>query len=146
MLLEPILLQQDMEPTLLSCHHMLKVELIGFDGFMNYIAKEYSCTLCGKKFTKIPAEKKVVSAHDSHKQFVVDCFGCKIKTLQFATGDANGSVIASGTTQKKNTAELDAYQSAVKQGIQPNSTRTKDVQKAIDISNKTGIAFDASKS
>ena len=60
--------------------------------------------------------------------------------------DANGSVIASGTTQKKNTAELDAYQSAVKQGIQPNSTRTKDVQKAIDISNKTGIAFDASKS
>ena len=41
-------------------------------------------------------------------------------------------------------SELDLYESAVKQGIQPETTERKDIEKAIAISDKTGVAFDAS--
>lgn len=48
------------------------------------------------------------------------------------------------TAQKKWDKELDLYKSARAQGIQPASTKTRDIRKAIEISNKTGKAFDAS--
>lgn len=48
------------------------------------------------------------------------------------------------TAQKKWDKELDLYKSARAQGIQPASTKTRDIRKAIEISNKTGRAFDAS--
>lgn len=48
------------------------------------------------------------------------------------------------TAQKKWDKELAEYRSARAQGIQPASTRTKDIRKAVEISNKTGRAFDAS--
>lgn len=76
-----------------------------------------------------------------HPDFVDGCFGCKVSTLQLATGDANGNMIASGWSQKKWDQELSLYRKARAQGIQPDTTKTKDIQKAIDVSNKTGYAY-----
>lgn len=47
------------------------------------------------------------------------------------------------TAQKKADKNLDAYESARKYGIQPKSTRPRDVQRAIRISEQTGEAFKA---
>ena len=79
-----------------------------------------------------------------HPEFVEGCFGCKVGTLQLATGDAASNIIASGTTQKKWDKELGLYKQARAQGIQPDGTGTKQIQKAIDVSNRTGVAYDAS--
>jgi hypothetical protein len=47
------------------------------------------------------------------------------------------------TTQKKWDNELALYRKAREQGIQPTSTKTKDIRRAIDISDKTGQAYGA---
>jgi hypothetical protein len=47
------------------------------------------------------------------------------------------------TAQKKADKSLDAYEKARKYGIQPKSTRAADVQRAVQISEKTGTAFQA---
>lgn len=75
-----------------------------------------------------------------HPEFVEGCFGCKIATLELGTGDAGRP---ESMPQKKWTKELDAYAAARKQGIQPAGTSLKQVQKAVDDSNKVGKAFDA---
>jgi hypothetical protein len=43
---------------------------------------------------------------------------------------------------KKDDKELDSYYSAVKQGIEPRSTRQKDIDAAVKFSNEGGKAFD----
>jgi len=73
------------------------------------------------------------------------CFGCKAKTLQLATGDAAGNIIASGTTQKKWDKELDFYKQARAQGIQPEGTNRKAVEKAIEASETLNKAYNAEK-
>jgi hypothetical protein len=45
------------------------------------------------------------------------------------------------TEQKKWDSELAAYRSARAQGIQPDGTRTQQIQKAVEISDKTGRAY-----
>jgi hypothetical protein len=75
-----------------------------------------------------------------HPEFVEGCFGCKVGTLEMGTGDAGR---ADSMPQKKWNKELDLYKSARDQGIQPAGTSTKQIQKAIDDSNKVGKAFDA---
>lgn len=47
------------------------------------------------------------------------------------------------TTQKKWDAELAAYRSARSEGIQPDGTRMKDINKARVISDQTGSAYGA---
>ena len=44
---------------------------------------------------------------------------------------------------KKASKELDSYAKARKEGIQPKSTRSKDIERAVRISDKTGTAYDA---
>lgn len=78
-----------------------------------------------------------------HPEYVEGCFGCKIGTLQLATGDANGNVIASGTTQKKWDSELQFYRDARAQGIQPESTNRKAVEKALEASAELNKPYDA---
>jgi hypothetical protein len=46
-------------------------------------------------------------------------------------------------SQKKWDKELNLYKDARNQGIQPAGTSTRQVQKAIDDSNKVGKAYDA---
>jgi hypothetical protein len=62
------------------------------------------------------------------------CFGCKAKGLQLATGDASGNIIASGTTQKKWDKELNFYRDARAQGVQPEATTRKAVERALEAS------------
>lgn len=45
--------------------------------------------------------------------------------------------------QKRWDSELAAYKSAREQGIQPSSTSRAAVERALDISNKTGTAYQA---
>ena len=44
--------------------------------------------------------------------------------------------------ENKDNKELDSYWSAVKQGIEPRSTRQKDIDAAVKLSNEGGKAFD----
>ena len=48
------------------------------------------------------------------------------------------------TPQKRWDAELNAYSDAVRQGIQPAGTSMNKIQDAVEISQRTGRAFDAS--
>lgn len=75
-----------------------------------------------------------------HPEYVEGCFGCKISTLELGVGDANSKV--SMSTSKWD-AELKAYKDARAQGIQPAGTSMKQIQKAVEISNKTGKAYGA---
>ena len=43
---------------------------------------------------------------------------------------------------KSDNKELDSYYSAVKQGIEPISTKQKDIDAAVKLSNEAGKAFD----
>jgi putative FmdB family regulatory protein len=44
--------------------------------------------------------------------------------------------------EKKDNKELDSYYSAVKQGIEPISTKQKDIDAAVRLSNEASKAFD----
>lgn len=46
-----------------------------------------------------------------------------------------------GTTQKKWDAELSAYSAARKQGIQPDGTTMRHVEKAVRLSERRGAAY-----
>jgi hypothetical protein len=47
------------------------------------------------------------------------------------------------TRQKRWDSRLQAYRAARRQGIQPDSTKLPDIQRAVEISNQTGVAYDA---
>jgi hypothetical protein len=73
-----------------------------------------------------------------HPEYVEGCFGCKASTVDLNPGEASTRLTMSA---KKWDNELALYRQARAQGIQPDSTKTKDIRKAIDISNKTGRAY-----
>ena len=76
----------------------------------------------------------------THPEFVEGCFGCKALTVDLNPGEANSRLTMSS---KKWDKELALYRTARSQGIQPEGTSTAKIRKAIDISNKTGIAYGA---
>jgi hypothetical protein len=45
------------------------------------------------------------------------------------------------TAEKRNQKELDLYASARAQGVQPERTRTRDIRKALDLSDQMGKAY-----
>lgn len=70
--------------------------------------------------------------------YVEGCFGCKVGTQQVGyCGRGNQDA----TAQKKWDAELDLYASAVRSGIQPESTKRAGVEAAIKWSNETGVPY-----
>ena len=74
----------------------------------------------------------------THPDYVEGCFGCKASTVDLNAGEASTRLTMSS---KKWDKELALYRQARAQGIQPDTTKTKDIRKAIDISNKTGRAY-----
>ncbi len=74
--------------------------------------------------------------HITHPEFVEGCFGCKASTLQWVSMDAQNK-------NRANDRELDAYRSARKQGIQPRSTKMKDINLAVRASEEVGWAVKA---
>lgn len=51
--------------------------------------------------------------------------------------------VAYAAANQKHTKELTSYQAARKQGIQPRSTRARDIDAAVRISEQTGTAYRA---
>jgi hypothetical protein len=76
----------------------------------------------------------------THPEFVEGCFGCKASTIDLNPGEANSRLTMSA---KKWDKELALYRTARSQGIKPEGTSTAKIRKAIDMSNKTGIAYGA---
>ena len=74
-----------------------------------------------------------------HPEYVEGCFGCKVSEIQFDTGAARSDGIP---TAKAHDKELASYYSAIKQGIEPVSTKQKDIDAAVRASNEVGKAFD----
>lgn len=74
----------------------------------------------------------------THPLYVEGCFGCKAGTQRIGYCGAGGQ---DASAQKRWDAELDLYASAVKQGIQPETTQASGVRAALDWSEKTGKAY-----
>ena len=122
--------------------HISKVLEWGFNADHNFEATLWGCVLCDVTADK-PFEYEEISI--DHTACDDDCFGCKAKGLQLATGDAAGNIIASGTTQKKWDKELAFYKDARAQGVQPEGTSRKVVEKALDASATLNRAYNAEK-
>ena len=74
----------------------------------------------------------------THTEPVEGCFGCKVGDLQLSVGAARNDGIP---TAKAHDKELGSYYSAIRQGIEPVSTKQKDIDAAVRLSNDTGVAF-----
>jgi hypothetical protein len=77
-----------------------------------------------------------------HPVEVDGCFGCKVGNLQLSVGDARHDGVPSA---KEHDKELGSYYDAVRQGIEPISTKKRDIDAAVRLSNDTGVAFDGNK-
>jgi hypothetical protein len=77
-----------------------------------------------------------------HPVEVDGCFGCKVSNLQLSVGSARSDGVPSA---KEHDKELQSYFDATRQGIDPISTKKKDIDAAVQLSNKMGTAFDANK-
>jgi len=74
----------------------------------------------------------------THPELVEGCFGCKVGELQLSVGEARHDGVP---TAKQHDKELGSYYSAIRQGIEPVSTKQKDINAAVRLSNDTGVAF-----
>lgn len=122
--------------------HISKVLDWGFNENHDFIATKWGCVLCDIT-SPTPFEYEDISI--DHTQCDEDCFGCKAKNLQLATGDAAGNIIASGTTQKKWDKELAFYKDARAQGVQPEGTSRAAIQKALEASEVLNKPYNAGK-
>jgi hypothetical protein len=77
-----------------------------------------------------------------HPVEVDGCFGCKVSNLQLSVGSARSDGVPSA---KEHDKELGSYYSAVRQGIEPVSTKQRDIDAAVRLSNDMGTAFDGNK-
>ena len=124
--------------------HKSKVAKDGYDlidGQMIFKVELFGCTECDATSPEPWLDWGLTTENPDHidSEFCL-CFGCKARTLQLSTGDAASS---KNMSQKKWDKELNLYKDARNQGIQPAGTSTRQVQKAIDDSNKVGKAYDA---
>lgn len=78
------------------------------------------------------------SAPGSHRS-LGECMRSKSIRVAYANSANNFDY----TAQKKQDRDLDAYQAARKQGIQPASTARRDVDKAFALSDSAGKAYEA---
>jgi hypothetical protein len=77
-----------------------------------------------------------------HPEYVEGCFGCKVGQLELSVGAARNDGIP---TAKAHDKELGSYYDALRQGIEPVSTKKKDIDAAVRLSNDMGVAFDGNK-
>ena len=120
------------------CNHISRVKEWGFDEAHNFRVTQYDCLLCGLvSETPFKDEENIDIDHVNCDE---DCFGCKVKTLELSTGDANSQ---KSMSNKKWNNELDAYRSARAQGIQPAGTSMSHIKAAVEASDTMGQAYDA---
>ena len=127
-----------------KCDHVSKIVKFGYrlvDGQMDSAVDLYGCTKCDKTSKKpLYSMTEDFGTKDHSNCDEEPCFGCKAKNLQLSTGDANNKrIMSSGAFDR----ELNSYYSATAQGIEPVSTKQKDIDAAVRLSNDTGVAFNA---
>lgn len=126
-----------------NCDHVSKVLEWGYKlnkGQLTEYPSKYGCTKCDATNEKpFPSQEAFIDHSDCAEN---PCFGCKAKHLQINTGDVNSRVIQSTRAHDK---ELGSYFDAVRQGIEPISTKKKDIDAAVRVSNEAGKAFDGNK-
>ena len=71
-----------------------------------------------------------------HPEYVAGCFGCKAPTLSYQNMHLRA-------VSHANDKELNAYRSARKHGIQPKTTKLKDINAAVRASDTLGRAVKA---
>lgn len=125
----------------MSHEHKPKVVEWKFDEAHNFVAGLYGCTECPETFTSLPLD--TASLGHSHSEYVEGCFGCKAKTLQLSTGDANGTA---AMASKKWDSENEFYASAVRQGINPDGLFRHEVEAALNASEALGVAYNTDTS
>jgi len=76
---------------------------------------------------------------EDHPEPVATCFGCKVLGLQVNEVSLRTNGIP---TAKQHDRELQSYYDATRQGIEPRSTKSKDIDAAVQLSNEAGKAFD----
>jgi hypothetical protein len=79
---------------------------------------------------------------EDHPVEVEGCFGCKVMSLSIDLGAAKSNGVPHAKAHDK---ELGSYYDAVRQGIEPVSTKQKDIDAAVRLSNDMGSAFDGNK-
>lgn len=72
-----------------------------------------------------------------------ESWGACMKAKGLRVSYANSANGQDATAQKRWDAELDSFAAAARQGIVPDSTRTPDIRRAVEISNQTGVAYGA---
>ena len=126
-----------------NCDHVSKVLEWGYKlnkGQLTEYPSKYGCTRCDATSKKpFPSTEAFIDHSNCDEE---PCFGCKAKHLQINTGDVNSRVIQSTRAHDK---ELGSYFDAVRQGIEPISTKKKDIDAAVRVSNEAGKAFDGNK-
>ena len=122
------------------CQHVSKISAWGLNEKYESIPTAYTCANCDEVSDKPFIVEEVPSEHTFHFEYMDGCFACKVKTLELNTGDAGRS---ENMSNKKWTAELDAYADARSQGIQPAGTTMKAVNEAKAASDKLGVAYNA---
>lgn len=70
-------------------------------------------------------------------------FGACIRAMNVKVGYCRSAVGHDATRQKKWDSELAEYKSARAQGIQPEGTSLAQTRRAVEASNKVGLAYDA---
>lgn len=123
-----------------KCDHHTKVLEWNYelkDGQMDEYPSLYGCTKCEATSPKpFPSWESLNASHDNCDE--EPCFGCKAKGLQLEVGAARNDGIM---TAKAHDKELGSYYDALRQGIEPISTKKKDIDAAVRLSNDTGVAF-----
>lgn len=71
-------------------------------------------------------------------------YGAHLRAKGLRIGYARSAAGQDASTQKRWDAELEAYRDARSQGIQPAGTSMAKVRAALDASDASGVAFDAS--
>ena len=126
-----------------NCNHTTRIKHWTYsliDGNMIPKPSTYDCLHCGEESTEPFPYQDVFVDHSNCKE--EPCFGCKARYLQLSVGDARHDGVMSA---KQHDKELGSYFDAVRQGIEPISTKQRDIDAAVKFSNEMGTAFDGNK-
>ena len=115
--------------------HVTKILKWGLDEQHRFVGVLFGCTDCNATSESAWPEEVQVSEHAQHVEYVDGCFGCKAQTLELSTGDARSSRSMSNRSWN---AEMNAYASAVREGLDPKTTNMVDINAAKHAADKAG--------
>ena len=108
------------------------------DGNVIQSVSLWGCLKCEKTSTTVWEDFGEYSLDKEPCSEDCDCFGCKARTLQLSTGDANSKSFMSKNKYNK---EMDAYKEARRQGIQPGGTTMQKIEAAHKASEALGKPY-----